>query len=358
MRNRIGSTRAIVKESTKGQPVATSFGSVATCFLTLPGISLGVPVRSVHHEDDGGWLQAAKLCAELVEDDEIIIHDTASAQDIISQALSAWTSKHCAEIQVLDKFELVAALDQDSFGLECADGDESNTKCLYIGFQSQHATPFINVKTKVEALEAAYPRLGQTAVSIAEKASYRTFTAFTPNVAFHQAQNLYWCGADNDEDFKEEAGFDSEIDEGALLPSQFFAAIPSYLIGVGNELGRDEIQRIAQVKDEAGEAANIILTILDLIDQDARLPDLQSHYYGESAFFSFYMGTGDDMLARVIDDFYQNTGNDGDHYTDMYGVAKIPINKRAFLKWKAGMEKGYALYTQLDKLMRCIGEVQ
>jgi hypothetical protein len=45
-------------------------------------------------------------------------------------------------------------------------------------------------------------------------------------------------------------------------------------------------------------------------------------------------------------------------YTDIYGVAEVAFNKRAFLKWKAEMEKGFALYTQLDRLMRCIGDVQ
>ena len=106
---------------------------------------------------------------------------------------------------MLDKFELVASLDRDAFGLDY--GGEPEKKLLYIGFQSQQTTPYINVKAKVEMLEAVHPGLGRTAVSIAELAGYRTFTAFTPQVALHHASYLYWCGTDNDEDFKDKLEF-------------------------------------------------------------------------------------------------------------------------------------------------------
>ncbi|MFA6120894.1 MAG: PRTRC system protein F [Sideroxydans sp.] len=356
MRNSTGSTRALVKKCTERRPVAASFGGAAAGFLTLPNISQHVPVTSVIDEEDGKWLQTAKLCAELVEDDELVIHDNTSARDIIGQSLSVWASKHCADIQVLDKFELIACLERDAFGLDYE--GEREKKCLYIGFQSQQTTPYINVKAKVEMLESVHPGLGRTAVTIAELASYRTFTAFTPQVALHHASYLYWCGMDNDEDYKEEMGCigeEGELDDDTLLPSQFLASFPSYLVS-GEKLERDVIQRIATSTEPAGETARVIISILDLIDQDAKLPYLHD-FYGEPVYFSCYMGTGDDMLGRVIDDFYQST-SDGGEYTDMYGVAEVAFNKKAFLKWKSDMEKGFALYTQLDRLMRCIGDVQ
>ena len=353
MRASVGSTRAVVTERTEGRPVAAPFGGVATCFLTLPGIAQTVPTRSVHEEDDRQWLQAAKLCAELVEDDELVINDKTTARDIISQSLSVWATKHCADVQVLDKFELIAALAPDAFG---GYGGNANKERLYIGFQSQQTTPFINIKAKVEMLEAAYPGLGRTAINYAELAGYRTFAAFTPNVAFHHASYLYWGGTDNDEDFKEEMACNGEeLDEETLLPSRFLASFPDYLL-TGEVLERDAVQCIASGDNDAGKTAQVILSIMDLIDQDAGLPYC-GNYDGESAFFSCYMVTGDDMLGRVIDDFYQNTSAGGD-YTDMYGVSEVEFNKKAFLNWKADTEKGFALYTQLDRLMRCIGQVQ
>ena len=356
MRNSIGPARALDKERTEGRSAAASSGGFAAGFLTLPAIPKHLPVTSVVDKDDGKWLQTAKLCAELVEDDELVINDRTSARDIIGQSLSAWASKHCADIQVLDKFELIASLDRDAFGLDyCGEPDK---ECLYIGIQSQQTTPYIYVKAKAEMLESVHPGLGRTAVSIAEMASYRTFTAFTPQVALHHASYLYWYGMDNDEDFKEElAGYggEDELDDETLLPSQFLASFPSYLTS-GESLEREVIQRIATSNEAAGETARVILSIMDLIDQGAKMPYLKE-FYGEPVYFSCYMGTGDDMLGRVIDDFYQST-SDGGEYTDMYGVAEVDFNKRAFCKWKSEMEKGFALYTQLDRLMRCIGEVQ
>ena len=349
------SARARVKGRTKRRPAAAAFRGAATGFLTLPFISPNVPARSEHDAGDKEWLQAAMLCAELVGDDELDINDKTTARDIISQSLSAWASKHCADVQVLDKFGLEASLDRDAFYLDYDRSPEK--KLLYIGFRSQQTTPFINVKAKVEMLESVCPGLGRTAVSIAEVASYRTFTAFTPQVALHYGSYMYWYGMDNDEDYKEEAescGEDLE-EVGIPMPSQFLTSFPDYLVK-GKELKRKALQRIAKGGNEAGETAKVILSIMDLIDQNARL-SFSDNFFGEPVYFSCYLGTGDDMLARVVDDFYAHTG-ESEEYTDMYGVAEVDFDRESFQKWRTEIEKGFALYTQLDLLMRCIGEVQ
>jgi len=360
MRKRIGSTRASVKECTKRRPVAAASGGIATCFLTLPFIAQDIPVKSVCETDGGKWLQAATLCAGLVGDDELDINNKTTARDMISQALSAWASRHCADIQVLDNFELEATPDREAFGLEL-DYEEKQPNpeknLLYIGVRSQQSTQFINVKAKAERLEAEHPGLGRTAIHYAELAGFRTFTAFTPQVAFHHASYLYWYGMDNDEDFEQErvsyGEGDEELDEGFLMPSQFLASFPDYMF-TGKVLEREEIQRIASGTDEAGETAKVMLSIMDLLDQQAKFPIL-TKYYGESAYFSCYMGTEDDMLGRVLDDFYEQTGNG--EFTDMYGVAEVQLDEPSFQQWKTEMEKGFALYSQLDRLMRCIGDV-
>ena len=358
MRKRIGSTRASVKERTKRRPVAAASGGIATCFLTLPFIDQSIPVKSVYETDGGKWLQAAKLCAGLVGDDELVINEKTTARDIISQALSAWASRHCADIQVLDNFELLATPDHDGLDLDYEEQPDPEKNLLYIGVRSQQATQFINVKAKVEKLEAEHPGLARTAIHFAELAGYRTFTAFTPQVAFHHASYLYWYGADTDEDFEQERESygeeNEELDEGCLLPSQFLASFPDYMF-TGTVLEREEILRIASGTEEAGETAKVILSIMDLIDQEARFP-ISIKNCSESAFFSCYMGTEDDMLGRVLDDFYEGTGNG--EFTDMYGVAEVPLDEQSFQQWKAEMEKGFALYTQLDRLMRCIGDIQ
>jgi PRTRC genetic system protein F len=360
MRKCIGSTRASIKERTKRRPVAAASRGAATCFLTLPFIARNIPVKSVSEGNGGKWLQAARLCAELVGDDELAINTETTTRDIISLALSAWASRHCADIQVLDNFELLATPDQDALDLDCENQPVPDQNILYIGVRSQQSTPFINVKAKVEQLEAVYPGLGRTAIHFAELAGYRTFTAFTPEVAFHHASYLYWYGMESDEDFEQEREAygeedeDDELDDGFLMPSQFLASFPDYMF-TGNVLEREDIQRIASGMGEAGETAKVILSIMDLIDRQAGFP-IFSNYYGESAYFSFYMGTGDDMLGRVLDDFYESTQSG--EFTDMYGVSEIQLDEPSFQQWRKEMEKGFALYSQLDRLMRCIGDIQ
>lgn len=358
MCKRIGSTRAGVKECTERRPVAAASGGIATCFLTLPFISQTIPVKSVCEGDGGKCLQAATLCAGLVGDDELVINNETTARDIISLALSAWASRHCADIQVLDNFELLATPDRDGLDLDYEERRDHEENLLYIGVRSQQTTPFINVKAKVEKLEAEHPGLGRTAIHYAELAGYRTFTAFTPNEALRHASYLYWYGQETDEDFKEEREAfgegDEELDEGFLMPSQFLASFPDYMV-TGKVLEREEIQRIASGTDEAGETARVILSIMDSIDRKAGFP-IFAEYYGESAFFSCYMGTGDDVMGRVLDDFYECTGNG--EFTDIYGVAEVKLDEQSFQQWKTDMEGGFALYSQLDRLMRCIGDVQ
>ena len=256
MRKRIGSTRASVKERTKRRPVAAASGGIATCFLTLPSIAQNIPVRSVCEGDGGKWLQAATLCARLVGDDELVINNETSARDIISQALSAWASRHCADIQVLDNFELLATPDHDGLDLDYEEPPDPQKNLLYIGVRSQQSTRFINVKAKVERLEAEHPGFGRTAIHYVELAGYRTFTAFTPQVALHHASYLYWYGQDNDEDFEQERESfgegEEELDDGFLMPSQFLASFPDYMF-TGDVLEREEIQRIASGTEEAGE---------------------------------------------------------------------------------------------------------
>lgn len=99
----------------------------------------------------------------------------------------------------------------------------------------------------------------------------------------------------------------AKLTKQALLPSQFLASFPSYLVS-GEGLERDVIQRIATSTETVGETARVILSVMDLIERDARLPYLNNFSDGSRS-LSRYMGTGDDMLGRVIDDFYQSTSD-------------------------------------------------
>lgn len=354
MLNGISQTHQKVGKVKRRLPVATS-GQFANPFLALPTISDRVPVSSVAVNDDESWLEIAKLCLELVSDDELEISSTTSAREIVSQALSAWASKHCQNIAVLDNFSLEASIDREVFSVEYSD-EEIATPSWFIGVRSEQMTRYINVKNKIDALEKVCSGLGRTAIDYAEKAGYRTFSIFSPSMGFYQATNIYWCGNDNDADVIDE----SEYEEGddVFLPSHYVAAFPEEYLN-GESLNREVLQSVASSDTEASKTASVILSIMDLIDQNARFNYIDS-FYGESAYFSAYMGLDDEnntMFDRVLDDFYQYTSED-ESFTDLYGIATLPFDHSTFCQWRDEMEKRFLLYQKLDELMQLIGEVR
>lgn len=362
MRQSTVTTRPRVEKRKAGQHVAPTVRRVADNFLTLPVVSKQIPTLSVSMENDGEWLKVAQLCAELVSDDELDINEKSTAREIVSTALSAWASRLCADVQVLDKFSLIASLELDVFGIDY-EGDKKNDQQLswYVGFQSEQMTNHINVKKKIEALENLHPGLGRTAIQYAEIAGYKTFTVFSPSMGFYHGQHLYWMGADSDEEFIEEMECTGEkLDpDDVLLPSHYLAAFPEVFFS-GKSLEREVLQGIALENSEASETSKVILSIMDLVDQSAELPGFDG-FYAEQAYFSVYMALDEEsntMFNRVLDDFYQDTSNDDHTYTDMYGVATLSFNKKSFLKWRDQTEKGFLLYQKLDHLMRLIGEVK
>jgi len=356
MRQSNSATHSVVKKrKARGLPVASSIRATAN-FLSLPAISEKITVRSLSTEDDRTWLEVAKLCANLVGDGELVISNKTTARQIVSQALSVWASKHCANTKVLDSFSLVASLDSDIYGLDHCE-DPSKTPMWFIGVNSEQTVPYINVKNKIEALEQAYPGLGRTAIHYAEVAGFRTFAVFSPSMGFYHGQNLYWCGGEDDADVLQEVDVECYEEGDLLLPSQYKAAFPEIYF-TGALLDGFALQEIALAETEAGNTAKTILSIMDLADQGARLPDL-SNYEGESVYFSAYMALGAEhntMFNRVLDDFYQATG-EYEHFTATYGIAELPFEKTSFCSWRDEMEKGFSLYQKLDHLMQLIGEV-
>jgi len=346
------------RSKTRGLSVAASMGA-ANNFLSLPSVSQDIPTRSFSCEDDKAWLEVAKLCANLVQDDELEIGSTTSARQIISQALSVLASKHCANTKALDSFTLIASLDRDFYGLEYC-GDESNVPTWFVGIDSEQNTPYITVNNKIEALEQAYQGLGRTAIFYAEQAGYHTFPIFSPSMGFHQGSYIYWHGLENDDDVLSEIELEQYEEGEILLPSQYKAAFPEIYFS-GDILERPALQEIALAlaETEVGNTAKSILTIMDLIEQNVRLPNLQN-YDAESVYFSAYMSLNEQhtMFNRVLDDFYQSTSEDSDYFTTIYGIAELPFDTTSFCNWRDKMEKGFLLYQKLDELMQLIGEVK
>lgn len=331
-------------------------------FLTIPKVRKGVPLTATNnHEIDKEWRGILPLCLDLVDGDSLKIDAQASFKDVISKSISAWASKQLQDVRLLDKFSLFVATDNDAFNLNY-EGSPLDDK-WHIAFESAGSTKYINIKEKLEKLEASHPGLGRTALYYSEKASYNTASAWTPEVGFWHATHLHWYGWEEDADFLEERNYYCEGEEPAediFLPSSYKKAFPAFCFG-GEVLPKE---RLMEIKDgDAGQVARMLLSIIDLIDSGASFPDLDG-YSDEPVYFSCFLGTesdrnSNDKLIQVYDDFMNYVNQSGDGYTGFYGIANVPFDRESFLKWRDDMEKGFSLYTCLDSLLGLIGtEIQ
>lgn len=357
MRGRNLAVNPTVASSHEGRHDACPPGGFANAFLTLPALSTSIPFNVVSTTTDEKWAKVALLCLELTPESDLEITAKTTPRDIVTQALSKWASKHCADIALMGGFEVQVMLDSESLHMDCDDAQIDWQKNWVVGLCSTQTERYFNVKQKLEALEVSHPGLAHTVVSYAERASYRTVTMFSPQVAFAHAENLYWQGTDNDKDFLEEMkenGMEDE-EEDVFLPSQFISSFPEWFFK-GECLSRDALQVISQEQTDAGSLSSAVLSIMDMVEQDVRFPHFNLSTYTEQAYFSCYLGGDEtDQLGRVLDDYYNYANECSDSFTDMFGLTSVPLAKRPFLKWAAKMEKGFALYTQLDRLMQHIG---
>lgn len=362
MRRSSSATRKQVATSINERSGYSSLGGAANVFLTLPSVSAKVPTVSNSTVNAECWAKIALLLLDMVDEKEIVVRKNLDPRSVIDQAISKWVSKHCGDIKVMGGFSLVATIKVEDQNVYCSNNKSDDTeKTWQLGLCSTQTEMYFEVKTKVEALEAFRPGLGHTAVHFAEAASYRTIEMFTPNVAFYHAQHVYWYGADNDEDFLSEQEYSGEEDgEGeaeVFKPSDFLKSFPDFFFS-GAKLSPEQLKSIAASKDsEEGEVARIILTIDRLCEEGAKLPDLTDREI-EHVYFSGAMHWDEnDSLARCHDDFINMANECSDGYTDLFGVTDVPYNPKAFQKWRAEMEKGFELYSQLDRLMQLIGTV-
>ena len=354
MSERTNDADKCVKKSRKGRS-ATATICGASPFLTIPKLGKDALAAQKPSNNEQEWLNIATLCVSLLDED-IQVDADATVQQIVSIALANWASKHCADVQVLDRFDIIAAVDDELFGLESRGDENDSPNHWAIAIEAGQDFPYIVVDEKLLELEKEFCGLGRTAIHMAEQASFKTFTVFSAMVAKDIASYIYWQGEDNDEDviqILEDEGM--ELEE-MFLPSQLVGAFPSFFFK-GDVLTEQALQSIAasSIDSMASEVARIILSIMDLINDGAELPGLQD-YSNDSAYFSCILGISADNnpLRRVIDDHFECANSGSDYYTGYYGIAKIPFEMESFLKWRETMEKGFALYSNLDHLIRLI----
>jgi PRTRC genetic system protein F len=347
--------KSVKKRRERGFVAATGYS--ATPFLTIPKLNKSIQASPPVEDSQEAWLNMAMLCASLVDDEFKVEHD-ATTQQIIAQTLTNWASKHCADIQVLDTFEIHATLNDELFGLERLEYKDANEQPnWYIALEANQQLSYFFVGEKLLELENIHCDLGHTAIAIAEQASFKTISALTPTVAKELATTFYWNGEETDADVLESAeDFDEDDIEDVFLPSHFEEAFPSVFLK-GNILSQDVLQSIAtsSANSMASEVASTILSMMHLMEEGAALPKFYD-YDTEPVYFSCILGIEGDNnpITRVLDDHFQYANNSSEGYTSYYGVTEVPFEMNLFQKWREEMEKGFELYNYLDRLVRLI----
>lgn len=216
-------------------------------------------------------------------------------------------------------------------------------------------------------LESILPGLGETIFAAIETASYKTASAFTPNRAYGEAQCLYWQGADNDDDLREEFELNygedwrKQMDEEDIFwPSDFRKsfAVP-WVLNPQSRISERKLKKLARRHPLAWvrRLCAMTLTMHQLVRDGALLEGTQEFLDAESVYPSAILRWNeDDCLQRVADDFVERANESSDCYTDIVSVMEVPIEKEAFLRWHQQVSKGLRLYQLLDAALAVVAE--
>lgn len=332
-------------------------------FLTLPTINHKLPWRAKENRNQRRWADLALLTLQLVDEKDIKMKEKFDPRDVIDQALSQWAEKHCGDLMILTPFGFGVSLpeDEDEYSMGSDYAEERQWRLTLTSENS--GVNVVQIQSKVESLESIHPGLGWAAVSVANMASIHTIASFDPGLARSRAEVLWWYGTDNDVDFLGEYqsynGEEEEDSSGNELfkPSDFDASLSSYF-DAHPELDEQQISNLAELDGEAGEVARLIVEMMSLIAEGARLPDLGGCEYEQVYFSSVVRWNDDDAMLRVHDDFINDANMCGDCYTDVFGTTVVPFDVDGFQQWADITGKGLLLYSKLDRLMQLIGTVQ
>jgi len=222
----------------------------------------------------------------------------------------------------------------------------------------------MTVGAKLQKIEDKVPGLGKTAYYMLATCGAKTLRIFTPWMGDYLAQNIWWYGMDNHEDFMEEVSsyLEDENDEseleGALEigPKAWEESFPLWVTKIENALSEKELKAIAEAMPGSleSEVSTIVLSMIK--NQDAALPNVGCTNM-DSIYSGMYLHWEENSLSqRLIDDWFENLNiNGGEGYIETMGISPIPSKPFQFRKWMVDMEKGFAQLKNIDQLVNLIG---
>lgn len=355
--------RAVESGYRNGRNAASTLHRPAAYSLVIPKCAPALPSKYTSFGADALW---ARVALEWIDAGEAPEEGWSElpVEMIVQKIISRWFSSHLGDLEHLSISSLEVTSDPRLLDWCYGSGDHGaefltgKDGFWSFGISCEDYPNWLDLKPKVEELEAKHPGLGETALHLLLSASNKTVPVWTPNYARYLSQYLYWQGNDEMSEFLKEMEMQGEdVDEdGWITPDSFDAAYPGHVHGPDAKLNQQTLRGLADSSDEQSSmVAKILLEVMGLLEKGAALPDhlINCEAAGMAAVFTW--GSDDQYVSQIIDDHMEQANQCVEHYSLLSGVTSIPIDDATTFKaWKETTEMGIALLKQLDLLIGLI----
>jgi PRTRC genetic system protein F len=327
-------------------------GIPAASALALPRIS-SVPAKLNHRQsaESTSRIALSLLDLGLACDEDAAYASTPAI--FVERIFNRWISERATGINILSPhFTLTDKL--ESF--EESSDSETSQMCVGISYSTENAVWFA-LKDKIEALEAAAPGLGQTALSALYRWLCVTTLAISPDFVFSLVQRFYWYGEDDEKGYLEEMeamGEDIEDMECPVTREAFENEYPRFVYSPSETLNKEDLQNLKEHSNPlVAETATFLLSEPDRSEWDkTSRPDYLNDLESDSECIGFNLILHWDsektpISTQATDDWQEYAYQGG--CTDLFAVYQSTQDKEGAMKIFAKLEQFISALTWVDK---------
>jgi PRTRC genetic system protein F len=280
------------------------------------------------------------------------------AIEVCQGALDAWVKRELGPLHCLEPAFTLTASDGSDAGSMPSKGTSDATPVQYTGvelFWYENNLQQWVVGAGLEALDGAFPGLGQAILDILRRQSRFVYPLFTPDLACDVASYVYWCGEDNEDAALDmDAGDDEDAREAMrdemVTRQKLDEAFPSWATATQcKPLPLTVVERLTGSLHDLAmrEVAADALTLARLRIKDAFSPDVDGEYLGWGAVLSWCK---DDLTVRVYDDLVQLAYQS--EFCDRIGELEISLDApQAMRSWQRAMRLRFKAIRLIDRLI-------
>jgi PRTRC genetic system protein F len=332
-------------------------GIPAASALALPRIS-SVPTKLNHQQsaESTSRIALALLDLGLACDEDAAYAATPAI--FVERIFNRWISERAACINILSpRFTLTDKL--ESF--EESSDSETSQMCVGISYSTENAVWFA-LKDKIEALEAAAPGLGQTALSTLYRWLSVTSLAISPDFVFSLVQRFYWYGEEDEKGYLEEMeamGEDIEDMECPVTREAFENEYPRFVYSPSETLNKEDLQNLKEHSNPlVAETATFLLSEPDREEWDrTSRPDYLDSLGSDSECIGFnlilHWDTENTPISTQATDDWQEYAFQGG-CTNLYAIYQADQNIEGIRGLFAKLEQFISALAWVDKAVSLV----